>query len=87
MSICSLDNLHNVSRNVIADFDAGGCFDPPGHKNRLALRKMTRRVFPSLLDEIGFWDHVGEACGRKHGDHIQKEEFGMKMLRKINCHF
>jgi hypothetical protein len=44
-------------------------------------------VFPSLLNEIGFWDHVGEACGGKHRDHIRKKEFGVKVLGKVRCHF
>ena len=36
---------------------------------------MAPRVFPSLLDEIGSWDHFGEARSGKHRDHIQEKEF------------
>jgi hypothetical protein len=44
-------------------------------------------VIPSLLNEFGFWHHVGEACGWKHRDHIQEKELCVKMLSKIRGHF
>jgi hypothetical protein len=44
---------------------------------------MALRVIQSLLNEIGFRDRVGEACRRKHLDHIQEKEFGVNMLSEF----
>jgi hypothetical protein len=53
----------------------------------MALGQVALCECSCLLNEFGFGDQIRKSCGWKHRDHVDKVKLGMKVLRKVSCHF
>src|ERR1700722_6576893 len=86
VDVLALDDLHDVARDVIPDFDAGGRLDTPSYKSRLTLGQMLLGGLSRLLKECAFGNEVWNRGGGKHRDYVHEIEFSMKVLGKVSRH-
>src|ERR1700676_144040 len=84
MSICSRSTTtHDVSSNIITNFNGGSGLDSSGQQSGMAFSQMAFSKGSSLLNGCRLGNQVGEGRGGKHRNHVNKAKSGMKEQCKV----